>query len=394
MVDNTNEMTPRVLVLGSGFAGQGHTRALRAAGCQVVGMAARSAEVVTRVARDLEIPWHGTDWRAGLAELRPQIVAVGTPGGAHVEPILAAVEAGCHIFCDKPLAADAASARRLAAAAAAASKGVKTAFAASYCYQPQALLAERLVADGAIGDLQEVECVSHYGWNPLTPFGWSHRVSDGGGRLHNNFTHKLAIVLRVSAGKVTAVTGECRNDLERAPGGAHAHDFREREQGAPTPEEARRRDDWHSVDSDWSYTVLVHLDSPRGRRPVSGLFRHMGLQPRRHQDYICFFGSSGALHLDEAYAQGACWLRQTGSDWRGVEVPPDITSDLPDIQDDTQRNWTQLAREFVADVRGTGPSSYLTFAEGAHFQEVIDTVRRGAGWTAMPGPAWTTARQP
>ena len=54
--------------------------------------------------------------------------------------------------------------------------GVKTAFAASYRYQPYALLAKSLVAEGAIGEPLEVECVSHFNLDPLIPFGWSHRL--------------------------------------------------------------------------------------------------------------------------------------------------------------------------------------------------------------------------
>ena len=48
-----------------------------------------------------------------------------------------------------------------------------------------------------------------------------------GGRLNNNFTHKLAIALNVLGGEVLEVVGETRNDLKRAPVGHRLHDFRD-----------------------------------------------------------------------------------------------------------------------------------------------------------------------
>jgi len=74
---------------------------------------------------------------------------------------------------------------------------VKTAYAASFRYMPHVLFAKRLVAEGAIGEPQEVECISHFNLEKDIPFGWSHRAEQGGGRLNNNFTHKLSIVTSV-----------------------------------------------------------------------------------------------------------------------------------------------------------------------------------------------------
>jgi predicted dehydrogenase len=147
--------TLRALILGSGYAGEGHTLALRRAGVDVVAMAGRTASAVVAAAARLDIPQHGTDWEQMLDDLRPEIVAVGTPGGAHLAQCLGAIGAGAYVLCDKPLATTAADARQIYAAAKAA--GVKTAYAASYRYQPQALYARELVQSGALGQVYEVE---------------------------------------------------------------------------------------------------------------------------------------------------------------------------------------------------------------------------------------------
>jgi hypothetical protein len=60
---------------------------------------------------------------------------------------------------------------------------VRTAYAATSNHQPAALLARKLIADGAIGTLFEAEFVSHYHWHERLPYGWPHLLAQGGGRL-------------------------------------------------------------------------------------------------------------------------------------------------------------------------------------------------------------------
>lgn len=372
----------RAVVLGSGFAGQGHARALRFCGVEVVGMAGRTAPVVEKVATDLGIGVATTNWQQLLAELRPDIVAVATPGGTHVDMAGAALSLGCHVFVDKPLAATAPEAKLLYHCAR--KVGVKTAYAASYRYQPSVLFARELIQAGEIGEVLELECTSHYHWPKLTSFGWPHRLETGGGRLNNNFTHKLAIVLAVTGGTVLAATGETRNDLGSVPVGPPSHDFRKFTQEALTPEAASQCD-WRAVDSDWSYTALLRIGEA-GSHPkdgVSATFRHSALRLGREPDHIAFYGERGTIHLDGAYGQGALHVGRSKTDWRQVPIPDRIVQSLPPIADDTERNWTQLAREFVGDIQGDGDAGYLKFRDGWMFQEVIDVVRRAGNWTPM-----------
>lgn len=372
----------RALVHGSGFAGQGHARAFADCGVEVVGMVSRTRDVVTEVARKLSIPYAGTDWDEALDALNPDIVVMGTPGGAHFDPLMAALGKGCHAFCDKPLTVSASTARDVYKASEDA--GVKTAFAASFRYQPHALLARELVAQGAIGQPWEVECVSHYNLNPLIPWGWSHRIDLGGGRLSNNFTHKLSIVEHVLDGHITEVNGESRNDMGRAPVVDGVHDFREREKFAPGPADTGKVK-WRDVDSEWAYTVIAHVQAARaGNQPVTALFRHGGLLPRFQPDYVAFYGSEGAIHVSGSYAQGPLHMWRRGGEWERVAVPARITESLPRIEDDTQRNWTVLAGLFVKDIEGARSSDYQSFLDGWIYQEVVDAIRRREPWFKVP----------
>lgn len=115
----------KVLILGTGFAGKGHAEAFRAAGAEIVGIVGRTTHVLNKLAEDLGIPYVGTDWQDALKVCQPDIVCIGTPGGAHFEPIKQTIARGCHIFCDKPLTESAGSAVELYELAQ--KKGIKTA---------------------------------------------------------------------------------------------------------------------------------------------------------------------------------------------------------------------------------------------------------------------------
>ena len=371
----------RGLVFGAGFAGQGHVEAFRSAGVEIVGMVSRTESVVKKVAQEMNISYASTDWEQALVDLKPDIVSIGTPGGAHYKEALSAIAHGCHVLCDKPLAATPKQAKEMARAAQ--NAGIKNAYAASYRYQPHALLAKELVAAGSIGDPQEVECISHYNLNPLTPFSWSHRLNLGGGRLNNNFTHKLSIVLHVLDGEISMVSGDVRNDMHRAPVMSGVHDFRERDKFAP--DSADDPDlEWEPVDAEWSFTVMARIRTyAQQKELVSALFKHSALHPRFQDDYVAFYGSNGAIYIQGSYAQGPLFVWDKKESWREIPLPKHIREFLPEIKDDTQRNWTQLVSEFVADIQGEGYSGYQTFADGAKFQVVIQAVRDGRGWVTV-----------
>lgn len=373
----------RAVVIGAGYAGQGHTRALRSADVDVVGMASRTVDVGAQVAASLAIPHYSADWRRMIADLKPEIVAVATPGGTHREMIGVALEAGCHVLADKPLAITAADARALYDLAEKHER--KTAYAASYWYQPQALYARELVRQGVLGKVLEIEGVSHFNWPKLMPFGWPHRLETGGGRLNNVFPHLLAMTLNILQGEVLACMGESRNDLKRTPIGPAVHDFRDFARQALTAEEAARLQ-WGDVNSDWSYTALLRVGNrAEGLDAATSVtFRHSALRLGRYGDYFALYGEKGTLHVDGTYMQGSMYLKTDGPTWEELPVPLSILEQLPEESDHTQRNWNQLAREFAADLRGEPHPRYLTFRDGWIFQELIDTIRSNRCWIAAP----------
>jgi predicted dehydrogenase len=365
----------KVLVAGTGFAGKGHTAAFRAAGCEVVGMVGRTDHVVRDVVADLAIPYAGTDWAAALADLKPDVVSIATPGGAHYDQIKQAIAAGCHVFCDKPMTTRGDTARELYQAAQA--KGVKTAFAASFQYMPSVQHAKGVIAEGAIGEPTEIENISHFNLERGIPFGWSHRAEDGGGRLNNNFTHSLAIAQTLIDGDVLHIAGDVRDDLGRAPKVSGVHDFTKRRAFIPDDLDDPALE-WGESNVEWSYTVMARMRSAMAQRPVSVLFKHGGLVPRFNDDHIVIYGTKGAIHLKGHYGSGPLSLHD-GKGWSEQPTPTALDT-VPEGTGETEHCWAVLADHFVRDIKGEVVPRYPTLAQGAQYQNIIDTIRRSDTW--------------
>jgi predicted dehydrogenase len=113
-----------------------------------------------------------TDWRELIARDDVDIVDVCTPPGAHAEVVTAAAAAGKAVVCEKPLAADYASAR--AAADAVGAAGVRNAIGFNYRRLPAVALLRQLVLDGAVGDvlLWRGSWLSDEFLSPDIPFDW------------------------------------------------------------------------------------------------------------------------------------------------------------------------------------------------------------------------------
>ena len=100
----------KAVVVGAGWSAEGHTKAFQHYGVEVLAICARKPDIVQKVASGLDVPEASTDWRKSLLKHKPDIVAVTTPAILRTEVIELAVELGCHIISEKPLALTAAEA--------------------------------------------------------------------------------------------------------------------------------------------------------------------------------------------------------------------------------------------------------------------------------------------
>lgn len=375
----------RAVVIGAGWAGEGHTIALQHCGVEVVSICARNQDVVRAVAERLGVANASTDWRESLTALKPDIVGLATPASLRTEVVELAASLGSHILCDKPLAVNADEAERMVRIVKKAS--VKDAFASTHRYDPSLVWAAELIGEGAIGKLREIHIIFRLpGSRELRPWSWYDSLAQGGGALNTAHTHFLGILERITGGQLAAVVGEGRAVRRRAPFVPDIHDGRVLGQRPRlTPEEAAGLE-WRECDSEDTYSAL-HRFMPDGSstpEPVQAFVKvEFGApQPGRTNGWS-FYGERGTL-IGEGFFPIAI-SRQNGSELEPLPVPQRLLDALPQLAHAPHSKWAALARDFVADIRGEPHDSYLTFRDGWRYQVAIDAIRQGAGWMQMPG---------
>jgi len=103
-------MTIRIGVVGVGFGSTVHIPAFQSEGLEVVAVCARRQERADEAASRFSIPHTFTDWEDLVGFDGVDAISVVTPPGLHRAVVLAALEAGKHVICEKPFALDASEA--------------------------------------------------------------------------------------------------------------------------------------------------------------------------------------------------------------------------------------------------------------------------------------------
>src|SRR5205807_5205737 len=140
-----------------------HSQAWRTAGrffdlpyeVDMTALGGRTPDAAGAAAVRLGWRWVETDWRRLVGREDVDLVDVCTPGDTHAEIAVAALEAGKHVLCEKPLANTVEEARAMVAAAERAqARGVQSMVAFNYRRVPAIALARRLVEQGRIGEIR------------------------------------------------------------------------------------------------------------------------------------------------------------------------------------------------------------------------------------------------
>jgi predicted dehydrogenase len=153
---------PGAGIIGTGFMGVAHTEALRRLGVDVVGVAGSSPERARAKAAKALLPPVYDSVESLLADPAVTVVHVTSPNHVHASQVRAALDAGKHVVCEKPLAVSAAESAELVERAAAA--GVVNTVCFNLRFYPQNQNAAALVATGAIGEPRFVTGRYHQDW--------------------------------------------------------------------------------------------------------------------------------------------------------------------------------------------------------------------------------------
>ncbi len=374
----------RAVVVGAGWAGEGHTRALQSASVQVEAICARNLDVVKGVAKTLDVPEASVDWRRTMERVKPEIVAIATPASLRRELVEAACALGCHMYCDKPLATTAAEARQLYSLAQ--NANVKHAYAATGLYGPVTFWLRELLQQGRIGQPHEVMFAMRLNISPLMPWSWLDSLSHGGGALNNVLPHLLGTLETCLDGKIVRVKGEAQVRRTQAPIDDSLHDIRAAmAKGRELTEAEAQQMEWRTSDSDGTAWVLLHVETEANDIMATVVLDAFRKPVPSEQNGLRIYGERGTLIADFlGPVSDVSWMAADDGAPETLPIPQRILDGLPDTDDPILDRWCALARDFVADVRGESHRPYLTFYDGWRYQEAIDAIRANGGYFEVP----------
>lgn len=379
------ERRVRVGVVGAGtFAEECHVPGIKAhPRGEVVALCGRNRERVAAMAARLGVPDVHTDYRELVARPDLDAVTVATPDDLHLPVTLAALQAGKHVFCEKPLAMNAAEARRMTEAAERAGLVAMTAFTFRYS---RALMALRqLLREGAIGAPFHVGVQVHWGRLAATRTALTWREgaaqsaagiwADGGAHLFDAIAYALAPVREVCAQMMIVPHGPGAAQTESIDLATCLARLRLPAGGAAREKPAS---DAHGAAGEPS----GYADREQGTVHVSMLMSRVDA-PEAPSDEMQVLGTHGAARIP--LTRGASeWLRlrrADGAAWEAFPLPDDAATGQP-------LALTRMMGAFVdAVLRGRlDPAQDPGFAAGLHAQLALDAGLRSARenrWVAV-----------
>jgi predicted dehydrogenase len=151
--------TPKIVIIGAGFAARvGHLPGYTAARQPVAAICDVNNEPAFALAKQHNIPNVYDDWREMLATEKPDVVSVCVPNVAHRDIVLAALDAGAHVLCEKPLATSVAEAQEMFDAARRAGRVLMA--AQNWRWDPGSRAVQRIVETGDLGELYYAEATA------------------------------------------------------------------------------------------------------------------------------------------------------------------------------------------------------------------------------------------
>ncbi len=211
-------------IIGASFANTAYLPALRLIeAARVTAIASARLDSARQAAASFGVPHAYDDWRRMLADHRFDLVCIATPTVTHAPMTLAALAAGAHVLCEKPMAMNAAEAETMLACAV--QQGRLHMIDHELRFDPNRRRIKQLIDSGALGALRHAT-VTNVGASWADPASrdqgdWWSLSDQGGGRLGANGSHQIDL-LRWWFGEIAAVCGMVRtlvpNRLDKVAG--------------------------------------------------------------------------------------------------------------------------------------------------------------------------------
>ncbi|MFC7388471.1 Gfo/Idh/MocA family protein [Sphaerisporangium rhizosphaerae] len=370
-------------MIGYAFMGRTHSQAWRSVDAffdlplepAMVALAGRSAEATAQAAAKLGWAHAETDWKRLIARDDVRIVDICTPGDSHAEIAIAALEAGKHVICEKPLANTVAEAEAMAAAArAAAGRGVRAMVAFNYRRVPAVALARQWVAEGRIGAVRHVRAQYLQDWivDPEFPLVWRLRKDKAGsGALGDIGAHIVDTAEFVTGERLTGVSALTETFVKERP-------LAEESAGLSAAGGAGRGE--VTVDDAALFTARLSgggLASFEATRFASGRKNAMRIEVNGELGSLAFdFESMNELwfHDHTLAAEEAGFRRvlvtESGHPYAGAWWPPGHGLGY-------EHTFTHQVKDFIEAI-ATGATPEPSFDDGLRVQRVLAAVERSA----------------
>jgi len=383
--DSAPLSTLRAGVIGTGFIGPVHVEALRRLGVRVTAVCGSTAGAGAVAAR-FGIPHVFGDYDAPglIASPEVDVVHVASPNRAHHGQALAALAAGKHVVCEKPLALNTRETAELVAAAEAAGR----VFAVNYNvrFYPAVLALRRLVAEGELGE------VIHVGGSYLqdwllhdTDYNWRVATEEGGalravGDIGTHWLDTASFVLGAPVTEVLADLGTHHATRRRPVGEVRTFAAAGDAASVAFPVET----------DDFAHLLLRWSNGARGSLAVSQVAAgrknclRLEVYGSRQAAWWCS-EEPDALHLGRRDAPNAVALRGAagfGDVSPYSDYPAGHVEGFPDT-------FKMLYRAVYADIAAGGPCAlplYATARDGheeVRLCEAILASHRSRGWVTL-----------
>lgn len=221
--------TLRVGMIGHAFMGAMHSHAWRTAPRffdlpltpELAVIAGRDPQSTAAAAAKYGWAESSTNWRELIERDDIDLIDICTPGDTHREIALAALRAGKHVLCEKPLANSVAEAEEMTAVAEEAqARGVYSMCGFSYRRTPALTLAKQLVDEGRIGTIRQVRAQYLQDWlsDENAPMTWRlDKTKSGSGSLGDIGAHIIDAAQFVTGSDIAGVSALLETFVTRRP---------------------------------------------------------------------------------------------------------------------------------------------------------------------------------
>jgi predicted dehydrogenase len=367
-------------LIGTGFMGKCHALAWNAVAAvfgdvprpRLAVLAEVDPDLAARRAAEFGFARATGNWRDLVADPAVDVVSVTAPNAFHPDMAIAALEAGKHVWCEKPMASSLAEAERMAAAARASGKVAVLGY--NYIQNPMVGLMRKLLDEGRIGAVNHVrvEMDEDFMADPEAPFYWKSEASSGHGALDDFGVHPLSL-LTVLVGPVRRVCGHM------------AKPYAER----PLPGGGRRAVETYDI-----ATVLIELESG-----ASGFIAvNRSAWGRKGRIAVQIFGSKGTIAYDQERmnelqlytAEGETELQGFRTILAAPHHPP-YGRFIPAPGHGLGFNELKTieCRALIGRIRGEDARA-IDFEEGIRIERTVDAMARSAHegrWVEVAGNA-------